>query len=476
MQNGLAAWEQTAEQLHVKLSDEYFKLETGLAYSKAKISSLERLSRQHAELFLQNFSAPRKLYLDCIATIAKAKTHNSLLRLHELRKEKICVKKIKFNNAPVCWTSWRTFAAQASDYERKTVFDSFINKVKFITPEITKYFDVSRKIYSKYDINPLQVYLEDHNISAETLRDILCKLGNGTKDKFKTEFRKYTKKFLGRTPQYYDDFYFMRNIVFKDLEEGFHVDAKQSVLKSLLELGFNPHIIKVDSVDRAQKFPSPFCSFVKIPDDIRVSYKMENPLNTAIALYHEFGHAAHAITINPQLPYHKKYVLSEGLTETFSIFLENLLSDENYLVQVLELPQNYAQELVKRIRFTEHYAIVFYVANSFLKIDQWEKNLTAKQMNEAYAQYLKEWTGLDVPGQYWQLHHILPESLMYVPSYLLAMARAHEITELLKKECGKWWWANKRAGDELRTVMMQGADSKVGDFQTLDIDSYLRPL
>ena len=29
--------------------------------------------------------------------------------------------------------------------------------------------------------------------------------------------------------------------------------------------------------------------------------------------------------------------------------------------------------------------------------------------------------GFDIPGEYWLLHHILPEAVMYVPSYLLLL-------------------------------------------------------
>ena len=474
--DGIAAWEDTAEHLHVRLSDEYFKLEVGLQYSQKKISMLEKLNRQHSELFLKNFASPRRLYLDSVSAIAKEKTHRFLLKLHELRKEKICVRNIKFKDVPVCWTNWRQFAAQASDVNRKTVFDSFVKKTSAICGTISDFFEASRRIYAKYSLDPLAVYLEEHNMTVEQLRQTLSMLGTGVLPKFKAGFRKYSKKFLGRSPLYYDDFYFMRNVVFQDIADDFKIDVKKKMFQSLSDLGFDPHKVTVDDTDRPQKFPSPFCSFVKIPEDVRVSYKMENPLNTLVALYHEFGHALHATNIDAALPYHKKYLLSDGLTETFSIFFENLLSDEEYLVQVLELPRNYAAELVRRIQFTEYYAIAFYVANSLLKIDQWEKNLTMKQMNEQYSQYLKQWLGLDVPGQYWQLHHILPESLMYVPSYLLAMVRAHELTELLRKEYGKWWWANKRAGEEIKAVMKQGADSSIGAFSKLDVESYVRSL
>ena len=32
-----------------------------------------------------------------------------------------------------------------------------------------------------------------------------------------------------------------------------------------------------------------------------------------------------------------------------------------------------------------------------------------------------------MPGQYWMLRHIMPESIMCVPSYLLAAVRAAEL-------------------------------------------------
>ena len=46
------------------------------------------------------------------------------------------------------------------------------------------------------------------------------------------------------------------------------------------------------------------------------------------------------------------------------------------------------------------------------------------QASEAYSKLIKEYTGFEMPGEYWLLHHILPDSIMYVPSYLLAVIMA----------------------------------------------------
>ena len=50
---------------------------------------------------------------------------------------------------------------------------------------------------------------------------------------------------------------------------------------------------------------------------------------------------------------------------------------------------------------------------------------------------MKKYTSMEMPGQYWMLHHIMPESIMYVPSYLLAAVRAAELEKKLKNYTGK---------------------------------------
>ena len=86
---------------------------------------------------------------------------------------------------------------------------------------------------------------------------------------------------------------------------------------------------------------------------------------------------------------------------------------------------------------------------------------------EAYAKKIKECMNISMPGAYWQLHHILPESLMYVPSYLLAMIRADELRKQIVKLYGEVFWRSKSAGDYLKSFMKPGAKSKLGTFSNL---------
>ena len=71
--------------------------------------------------------------------------------------------------------------------------------------------------------------------------------------------------------------------------------------------------------------------------------------------------------------------------------------------------------------------------------------------------------GIELPGAYWKLHHILPEAMMYVPSYLLAMIRAAEIGKDLQDKYGAWW-NSQDAGKHLRKLMQGGSESPVAWF------------
>ena len=243
---------------------------------------------------------------------------------------------------------------------------------------------------------------------------------------FSEQFAEWTQKLFGRT-RYHDDFYCMRNKIYEDISKDFaKVDSLGHCIQTLKDMGLDPSSIKLDDADRPGKYPSPFCTFVRTPTDVRVSFKKENPLNTAVSAYHEFGHAIHAVNIDSKLPYASRNLLSMGLVESFSTWYEDALCDTHYLTRELGLKTDIADEFVRRNKFHNLYAISFYCANSLFRIDTYNKKVPFEKWDDLYAKHIKECMGIRMPGAYWQLHHILPESLMYVPSYLLAFMRSTE--------------------------------------------------
>ena len=124
----------------------------------------------------------------------------------------------------------------------------------------------------------------------------------------------------------------------------------------------------------------------------------------------------------------------------------------------------------------ELFFVVFYAANSLMKLEYWKKNLSIHQACELYSRLIKEYTGFEIPGEYWLLHHILPESIMYVPSYLLAAVRAAELNTYMKNRFGEKWWREKESGRNLRDIMKPGASIDLSIFSNLDSSIFVKEI
>jgi hypothetical protein len=74
------------------------------------------------------------------------------------------------------------------------------------------------------------------------------------------------------------------------------------------------------------------------------------------------------------------------------------------------------------------------------------------------------------------LHHILPDAIMYVPSYLLAAVRAKELDIYLQNKFGEKWWINENAGKHLREIMKSGAKIELERFSKLDSSLFIKEI
>ena len=164
------------------------------------------------------------------------------------------------------------------------------------------------------------------------------------------------------------------------------------------------------------------------------------------------------------------------MNETFSILFESLIHDPTFLHYKLGIDKDVAHEVVERMRFSRLYSTAFYCANSLFRIQTWEHKIPFDHWDALYAKEIKECMGVEMPGNYWQLHHILPESLMYVPSYLLADIRATEIIDRCHDEFGRHWWQEKAAGIHIKNLMKDGADSPAGTFEGIDATRFVKEL
>ena len=148
-----------------------------------------------------------------------------------------------------------------------------------------------------------------------------------------------------------------------------------------------------------------------------------------------------------------------------------------YLKSVLGIrDEKLLDKLVERNKFMELFFVTFYSANSLMKMEYWRKDLSIDQASQLYEQLIKKYTGFKIPGQYWMLHHILPEAIMYVPSYLMAASRASELETYLKDRFGERWWNEEGAANLLKEVMSQGGKINLSMFSSMDPNIFMKEI
>ena len=469
----LKSWCDKEENRHEKLSNEYWNMQVGLSFEEKNIAALEHDGEKNAKDFLSNAKTPKELWFGSIGAISSKALYKNYLEFQEVRKNKTAIF-VKFKGKPVTWPTWRQFAATAPDKERKKAFDEMITKAKVLEPTITTFFETSKKIYADYDTDPLQEYLYNHRMTLSKLREVLEELRDGIKKPFQKQSSEYFNEILGREMEYYDDFYFLRNKIYDKVKIP-KINPVQKAINTIQGLGLDCSKIKLDDEDRTGKYASPFMNSIRIPTDIRISYKPENPLNDLNSMYHEYGHAIHYSSIDPALPYWKKYCTSEGLAETWSIFFDTLLVIPDFL-QEIGFNEEIAEDISKRTNYADLFAAAFYCANSMFRINYWDKNLSIADCDEEYAKQIKKAMGIEIPGEYWKLHHILPENLMYVPSYMLAEMQVANMHTNYAKEKGPHWWTHKELGKELFNLMKPGTDSPLAEFSKINPKQMIRRL
>ena len=477
----LEQWCQLDERIYIAEMDERYKQHAGLKYSERVVEQLAEIRAVGAKAFLGSFSQPRELFLSSLENIADSSTKKLELKLYNLRNQKIVSSRQRFGGAPVNWSTWRQFnSAQKDPAKRKQVFDEFISKTRHVSPVIKQRFDQMGKIYGEYSgrkLGPLDGYLENEKISHSQLIDFVKSIGRQAKKPFREALAIMSKKVLGREAEYYDDFYFFRNRVYADLEKEFAgVNPPEQVKRTLAAMQFNLSQIHFDTENRKNKYPSPICFFVQVPGDIRVLYKSESPYFDLQGCYHEMGHAVHASSISPRAQYWDRYGFSMGVAEIFSIFLERLTKNSKYLSSLGVRDDRVHEKIEARNRFMELFFVTFYTANSLMKAEFWRKKLSMEKASDLYAKLIKEYTGLEMPGQYWMLHHILPDAVMYVPSYPMAAVRAAELDSHLQGRFGEEWWTQAAAGGYIREIMEPGAGIDLSRFSRLDSSLFMKEI
>ncbi|MFW9779204.1 MAG: M3 family metallopeptidase [Candidatus Heimdallarchaeota archaeon] len=451
--NSLAA---DFEKYAIQMGEQRYNQTAGLQYDENLMKSIAEIQVELGSEFLASYMDPRSLYLSAISTTVAAKKLPLTIKIHELRPTLIRNTEFEVNGTPVNWGSWRQFNSQSDKAsDRKEVFDDFIAKAPQLAPLVEQRFHISREIYSKYDISPLDSYLEREGFEYQKLHDLMVFLGEEARKPFLAASEHYAPEILGKSQfEYFDDYYVARGRIYAPLNKHFQrKDPIKAVEKVLSNWGFQDDLkrISVDSDDREKKSPSAFCFSIRVPDDVRVVYKRVSPFSDFTSVFHEFGHAVHGVSGRKEDPFWIRYLVPMSVAETFSIFLESLLEQPQFLKTELGMSDEVVDQIIDRQHFMNLYFLVFYAANSLMKLEFWKKEYTVEVASDRYQKLTKQFFW-EIPGNYWLLHHVMPDYDVYSPSYILASIRVKEWIDQMVDEFGEEFWKDGQAGTVFRDL------------------------
>lgn len=462
------------ENLYAIIGEEFFNQTAGLSFDAERLQQASQKMTQLCEQFLSKYTEPRQMYRASIEALARTAFLPHRLKLTEERLKLIADPDHKFKENPVTWASWRQFNAITKDATiRKAVFDHFVSQAPQLIPLVKNGFDAMGEVYTRFDSSPITNYLEKEAFSYDELVRFLSQLGEGARSTFLKTAEKYAHEIKNGPFEYYDDFYFFRSQVFRPLDDHFKgIDSIPEVHKVLRRLGFAVDQIKVDNEDRPKKSPSAFCFGIRIPQDVRIVYKFTSPGSTLTSVFHEFGHGIHGISGIPPEPPWKRLIVPNSVSETFSILIETLVtSNKLFLTEDLGLPKDAAQDIMDRNNFMYLFFCVFYAANSLMKLAYWKEGLTFPQASQRWQDLTRRFY-IEIPGDYWLLHHVMPQYAIYAPSYMIASVRVTHLVRHLTKEFGNRWWHEPRAGKYISELAATRGEFPIKKF-SLNPQTYL---
>jgi hypothetical protein len=211
--------------------------------------------------------------------------------------------------------------------------------------------------------------------------------------------------------------------------------------------------LELDTEPRPLKSPRAFCAPIRVPDEVKLVIKPIGGQDDYRALFHEAGHAQHAVNTAANLPFAFKRLGDNSVTEGYAFLFDNLIRNPHWLRDVLETPED--EDYVRFSRFYKLWYLRRYGAKLL-----YEQELHAKV--EAPASRYTELLGNALKVR------IAPEKYLedvddayYAAQYLRAWIFEVQMRHYLEREYGPAWFTQPAAGRFLMDLWRQGQRDNV---------------
>ncbi len=217
-----------------------------------------------------------------------------------------------------------------------------------------------------------------------------------------------------------------------------------------IEMEAQEHL-HVDVEERPLKSPRAFCAPIRIPQDVWLVIRPQGGHDDYGAILHEAGHAEHFVNTRADLPVAYRHLGDNSITEAYAFLFGNLQKNPRWLRDVMGVTK--VTEYLALNRFAERYML---------------RRYGAKLQYELGLHRAAELTGQEgtprLLGEAVQVR-VWPENFLfdlddgfYSASYLRAWMLEVQLRQVLVKQFGEDWFAQREAGDYLRELWGLGQE------------------
>ncbi|MBU1661449.1 MAG: M2 family metallopeptidase, partial [Chloroflexi bacterium] len=258
-----------------------------------------------------------------------------------------------------------------------------------------------RELATEWNYTPIDDFLVSEELNLEQLRKLLMEIASAMRHPFESCFAENREAVLGKNQgEPWEDFITLYMNRWSEYVDRFipTIDAVNTTHKIAKSMGFDVDKITIDLDDRPRKVPGASAWDIRIPDDVRICVKPVGGAENLVSIHHEMGHALHFVSIDPDLPYYIRSGNSSGITETFSFWMESLVSEPIYLKE-LGLSERAITELVRFEQLVRSTFSTWLSAQALCIIDYWtEGPFTLDEIGEYLSHYVEQFMGFSVPA------------------------------------------------------------------------------
>jgi hypothetical protein len=211
--------------------------------------------------------------------------------------------------------------------------------------------------------------------------------------------------------------------------------------------------LELDTEPRPLKSPRAFCAPIRVPDEVKLVIKPIGGQNDYRALFHEAGHAQHAVNTAADLPFAFKRLGDNSVTEGYAFLFENLVRNRHWLREVLG-----AHECEAFVNFSRFYKLWYLRRYGAKLLYEQELHAGVEDPASRYTEILGNALRVSIAPE---KHLEDVDDAYYAAQYLRAWIFEVQMRHYLEREYGPAWFTKPAAGRFLIDLWRQGQRDNV---------------